>query len=30
MLAGFGRDRAVYGSVKNEDGTRTVGRFQLK
>jgi hypothetical protein len=30
MLAGFGRDRPIYGSVKNEDGTRTVGRFQLK
>jgi hypothetical protein len=29
-LAGFGHDRSVYGSVKNEDGTRTVGRFQLK
>ena len=29
-LAGFGRDRSVYGSVKNQDGTRTVGRFRLK
>jgi hypothetical protein len=26
-LAGFGRE-SVYGSVKNEDGTRTVGRFR--
>jgi hypothetical protein len=30
MLAGFGRDRSVYGSVRNEDGTRTVGRFRLE
>ena len=30
VLAGFGRDGSVYGSVKNEDGTRTVGRFRLK
>jgi hypothetical protein len=29
-LAGFGRGESVYGSVKNEDGTRTVGRFRLK
>ena len=29
-LAGFGRDGSVYGSVKNEDGTKTVGRFRLK
>jgi hypothetical protein len=30
MLSGFGRDGTVYGSVKHEDGTRTVGRFRLK
>jgi hypothetical protein len=30
VLAGFGRGKSVYGSVKNEDGTRTIGRFQLK
>jgi hypothetical protein len=30
LLAGFGRGKAVYGSVRNEDGTRTVGRFQMK
>jgi hypothetical protein len=30
MLAGFGREGAAYGSVKNADGTRTVGRFRLK
>jgi hypothetical protein len=29
-LAGFGRDHSVYGSVKNEDGTRTVARFIIK
>jgi hypothetical protein len=27
-LAGFGGRRSVYGSVKNEDGTRTVARFR--
>jgi len=27
-LAGFGGGRSVYGSVKNKDGTRTVGRFR--
>jgi len=27
-LAGFGRSGSVYGSVKNKDGTRTVGRFR--
>jgi hypothetical protein len=27
-LAGFGRGGSVYASVKNEDGTRTVGRFR--
>ena len=27
-LAGFGGRGAVYGSVKNEDGTRTVARFR--
>lgn len=30
VLAGFGSGRSVYGSVKNEDGTRTVGRFSMK
>ncbi len=30
VLAGFGQGTSVYGSVKNEDGTRTVGRFILK
>ncbi|HVD33363.1 MAG TPA: hypothetical protein VNC19_07275 [Gemmatimonadales bacterium] len=29
-LAGFGPGGSVYGSVKNEDGTKTVGRFRLK
>jgi hypothetical protein len=29
-LAGFGADGAVYGSIKGEDGRRTVGRFRLK
>jgi hypothetical protein len=29
-LAGFGARGAVYGSIKNPDGTRTVGRFQVK
>ena len=27
-LAGFGRSGSIYGSVKNKDGTRTVGRFR--
>jgi hypothetical protein len=27
-LAGFGRGESVYGSVRNEDGSRTVGRFR--
>jgi hypothetical protein len=27
-LAGFGSSGSVYGSVKNKDGTRTVGRFR--
>jgi hypothetical protein len=27
-LAGFGRSGSVYGSVKNSDGTKTVGRFR--
>jgi hypothetical protein len=30
LLAGFGNGQSVYASVKNEDGTRTVARFQLK
>jgi hypothetical protein len=29
-LAGFGGSGAIYASVKNADGTRTVGRFRLK
>ncbi|HET6837689.1 MAG TPA: hypothetical protein VFH24_06565 [Gemmatimonadales bacterium] len=29
-LAGFGANGAVYGSVRNEDGSRSVGRFRLK
>jgi hypothetical protein len=29
-LAGFGESGAIYGSLRNEDGTRTVGRFRLK
>ena len=29
-LAGFGATGAVYGSIKQADGTRTVGRFTLK
>ena len=29
-LAGFGRGQTVYGSLKNEDGTRSVVRFRLK
>ena len=29
-LAGFGRDGSVYASVRNEDGTRTLGRFKTK
>jgi hypothetical protein len=29
-LAGFGRGNSVYASVKNDDGTRTVARLQLK
>jgi len=28
-LAGFGRDGAVYGSIKVEGGRRTIGRFRL-
>jgi hypothetical protein len=28
-LAGFGRDGAVYASIKTDDGKRTVGRFRL-
>ncbi len=28
-LAGFGRNGAVYASIKTEDGKRTVGRFRL-
>jgi hypothetical protein len=30
MLAGFGATGAVYGSIKEADGTRTVGRFRLQ
>jgi hypothetical protein len=29
-LAGFGASGAIYASIKNEDGTKTVGRFRLK
>jgi len=29
-LAGFGSGGAVYASIKNPDGTRTVGRFRAK
>jgi hypothetical protein len=29
-LAGFGNGKAVYASMKNADGTRSVARFQLK
>lgn len=29
-LAGFGQKGAVYGAIKNEDGSRTVGRFGMK
>lgn len=29
-LAGFGANGAVYGSIKGQDGRRTVGRFRLK
>jgi hypothetical protein len=29
-LAGFGANGAVYASIRNEDGTRTVARFTLK
>jgi hypothetical protein len=28
-LAGFGESGAIYGSVKNEDGTKSVGRYRL-
>jgi hypothetical protein len=28
-LAGFGRNGAVYASIKTDDGKRTVGRFRL-
>jgi hypothetical protein len=30
LLAGFGRGGAVYATIKNEDGTRTVGRINLR
>jgi hypothetical protein len=30
VLAGFGSDGAVYGSIKNADGSRTVGKFRLR
>lgn len=29
-LAGFGESGAIYASLRNQDGTRTVGRFRLK
>ena len=29
-LAGFGESGAIYASLRNDDGTRTVGRYRLK
>lgn len=29
-LAGFGESGAIYASLKNDDGTRTVGRYRLR
>jgi hypothetical protein len=29
-LAGFGESGAIYASMKNQDGTKTIGRFRLK
>jgi hypothetical protein len=29
-LAGFGAKGAVYGSIRETDGSRTIGRFSLK
>ena len=29
-LAGFGESGAIYASIKNADGSRTIGRFRLK
>lgn len=29
-LAGFGESGAIYAALKNEDGTRTVGRYRLR
>jgi len=29
-LAGFGESGAIYASLKNEDGTKTVGRYRLR
>jgi hypothetical protein len=29
-LAGFGESGAIYASLRNEDGTRTVGRYRLR
>jgi hypothetical protein len=29
-LAGFGESGAIYASLKNQDGTKTVGRFRLR
>jgi hypothetical protein len=29
-LAGFGTTGAIYATIKNDDGSRTVGRFRLK
>jgi hypothetical protein len=29
-LAGFGESGAIYASMKNEDGSRTVGRYRLR
>ena len=29
-LAGFGESGAIYASIKNQDGTKTVGRYRLR
>jgi hypothetical protein len=29
-LAGFGESGAIYASLRNADGTRTVGRYWLR
>ncbi len=30
ILAGFGPSGAIYATIKNDDGSRTIGRFRLK